>query len=129
MTSPNITLVTDDNFLDEVLKSDRPVLIDFYADWCGPCKAFAPTLDKFANEHPEVKVVKVNVDKSPNASNGIQSIPTLALVKDSKGAIIGQGNMPYSKLEEAVKAGLDFFADQPNSGNGPENKTPKGPQL
>lgn len=125
----NITLVNDDNFVDEVLKSDRPVLIDFYADWCGPCKAFAPTLEKYADAHPEVKVVKINVDESPKASNGIRSIPTLVLVKDGKGGIIAQGNLPLSQMEDAVQKGIEFLDAQPNSPQGGEPKAPKGPQL
>lgn len=129
MTSPNIIRVNDDNFVKEVLESDRPVLIDFYADWCGPCKAFAPTLDKYADQHPEVKVVKINVDDSPGASQGIQSIPTLALVKDGKGVVIGKGNMPLSGVESGVQQGLEFLAQESNSPQGPKNTPPKSPKL
>jgi thioredoxin 1 len=128
MASGNITRVNDDNFVDEVLKSDRPVLIDFFADWCGPCKAFAPTLQKYADAHPEVKVVKINVDDSPKSASGIKSIPTLVVVKDGKGGVIGQGNMPYSKMEEAVTKGIEFLDAQPNLPQGGEPKSPKGPQ-
>ena len=136
MASHNITDVTDASFLDEVLKSDKPVLIDFWAPWCGPCKAFAPTLQKFADAHPEVKVVKINTDDNKEASQGIRSIPSLVLVKDGKGLLVGTGNMSVTQVEDALKKGLEFFANPPTSGNddAPEakaqdKKQPKGPQL
>lgn len=119
--------VSDATFEQEVLKSDKPVVIDFYADWCGPCKAFAPTLEKFAAAHPELKVVKINTEENPLSSNGIRSIPTLALVKDGKAGIIGTGNMPMPELEGRVAAGIEFFDKQPTSPTEPKNTPPKGP--
>lgn len=80
-------IFTDQNFEDEVLKSDKPVLIDFYAEWCGPCKMMAPIIDELAEEKKdEWKIGKVNVDESPGLSQqfGIQSIPTLILFKEGK---------------------------------------------
>ena len=83
-----IIKLTGENFVDEVLKSDVPVLIDFYADWCGPCRMLAPTVDEIANERDDVKVCKVNVDEQNELAITfeIQVIPTLAVMKD--GALI-----------------------------------------
>jgi thioredoxin len=109
MTSPHITIVNENNFENEVLKSDKLVLIDFYADWCGPCKALAPTLEKFAEEHQaDVKVVKVNVDDSQQLAQafGIQSIPTLVTMKDGQALYGEKGNLPMSELEKLVTKSL-----------------------
>ena len=75
--------ITNDNFVSEVIESDRPVLIDFYATWCGPCKMIAPFVEEIANENSDIKVGKVNVDEENELSMafGIQSIPTLVVVK------------------------------------------------
>lgn len=70
--------VSDDQFEELVLKSDVPVLVDFYAEWCGPCKMASPILDKLADEHTDVKIVKIDVDKSELAPKyGVMSIPTV----------------------------------------------------
>ncbi len=85
MASQNVVTVTDANFEDEVVKSSVPVLVDFWAPWCGPCKMIAPILDEIASErNGTVKVAKINVDDSQGlaAKFGIQSIPTLILFKN-----------------------------------------------
>ncbi|MFH1284065.1 MAG: thioredoxin [Candidatus Peregrinibacteria bacterium] len=78
---------TDSNFEEEVLKSDKPVMVDFYADWCGPCKMMAPIVDEIAKEYEgKWKIGKCNVDENPDlsAKYGIQSIPTLLFFKDGE---------------------------------------------
>lgn len=78
--------ITTDNFEQEVLQSDKPVLIDFYADWCGPCKMQAPVVEEIANEHPEIKVGKLNVDEQPDLAvkYRVMSIPTLLVFKNGE---------------------------------------------
>ena len=82
--SMNVIKVNDNNFEEEVLKSNIPVLVDFYADWCGPCKMLSPTVDEVAAENDDIKVVKVNVDESQEVAIKYQvmSIPTLVVIKN-----------------------------------------------
>ena len=81
-----ITNITKENFEAEVLKSEKPVLVDFWATWCGPCKMIGPVIEEIANEHPEIKVCKINVDEEGELSikHGVMSIPTLIAFKDGK---------------------------------------------
>lgn len=85
--SDNVALVTDETFEAEVLQSEIPVLVDFWAIWCGPCKAIAPIVDQLAEKYAgQAKVVKMDIDSSPQtpAKYFIRSIPTLLLIKDGK---------------------------------------------
>jgi len=107
--SDNIVHTNDSNFEADVLKSDKPALVDFWAEWCGPCKMIAPILSEAANEYGEkMSVVKLNVDESPNIAQkfGIRSIPTLMLFKD--GAVQAQklGAMSKSQLTEFLDTNL-----------------------
>lgn len=127
MASPNITLVNESNFEDEVLKSDKIVLIDFYADWCGPCKSLAPTLEKFADDNKDkVKVVKINVDESPNLAGafGVQSIPTLVTMKGNQAIFGVVGNQPRKVLDQLLEQSLQIAASNNIT---PDAKDPKAP--
>ena len=78
--------VTKENFQSEVLQSNKTVLIDFWAQWCGPCRMLSPVVDEIANEQVEIKVCKINVDNEPELATqfGVMSIPTLVVIKDGK---------------------------------------------
>lgn len=102
----NILEIDDDSFEDKVLKSDKPVMVDFWAPWCGPCKAIAPTVDALEKEYGDkMTFVKVNVDENPVAPSkfGVQAIPTLIFFKN--GEITDQitGMVAKEKLEETIK--------------------------
>ena len=82
----SVVTITKDNFASEVLQSSKPVLLDFWATWCGPCRMLSPVVDQVAEERTDVKVGKVNVDEQPElaAQFGVMSIPTLLVFKDGK---------------------------------------------
>ncbi|MFT5112122.1 MAG: thioredoxin 1 [Parasphingorhabdus sp.] len=104
--SENITHVSDDSFEQDVLKSDKPVLIDYWAEWCGPCKMIAPVLNEIADEYSDrVKVVKLNIDENPETppKYGIRGIPTLMLFKD--------GQVEATKVGAVSKSQLTAFID------------------
>lgn len=88
------------NYQTEVLEDKRTVLIDFYADWCMPCKMLAPVVEEIAMEHPDVKVVKVNIDEEPELAQQFQvmSIPTLVVMKDGKQASKSIGVRPKKDI-------------------------------
>jgi len=97
--------VTEATFDQEVLQSDRPVIVDFWAEWCGPCHAVAPVLDKIVEERPdEVKLVKVNIDEEQALSMkyGVMSIPTMILFKDGEPAAAAVGAQPKTMLERSL---------------------------
>ena len=101
----NILKVTGKNFEEEVLKSEKPVLIDFYAEWCGPCKMMAPIIEKVAENNEEVKVVKINVDEAQDIAMKYQimSIPTLVVIKDGKESKRTVGLMSQADIEKLIK--------------------------
>lgn len=97
--------VTSENFEKEVLQSDKTVLVDFYADWCGPCKMLSPVVDSVANENEDIKVVKVNVDDAQDLAIKYQvmSIPTLVVIKNGQEINRSVGVVSKSEIEEMVK--------------------------
>jgi len=104
--SDHITHVTDESFDPEVLKSDIPVLVDYWAEWCGPCKAVAPVLDEVAKEYGgKLKIAKLNVDENQEIPKkyGIRGIPTLMLFKN--------GNIEATKVGALSKSQLTAFLD------------------
>ena len=97
--------VTDATFTEEVLNSEQPVLVDFWADWCGPCKMVAPVVEELAEDYDgRLKVTKVDVDSSPLTAGtyGIRSIPTLLLFKDGKPVNQVVGAVPKQVLQEKI---------------------------
>jgi thioredoxin len=97
--------VTEATFEQEVLQSDKPVIVDFWAEWCGPCHAVAPVLDKIVEERPdEVKLVKINIDEEQGLSMryGVMSIPTMILFRDGEPAAAAVGAQPKSMLERSL---------------------------
>jgi thioredoxin 1 len=102
----SIVHVTDDSFEDEVLRSPDPVLVDYWADWCGPCKMIAPVLDEIATEYAgKIKVAKLNIDENPNTPPryGIRGIPTLMLFRE--------GEVEATKVGAVSKSQLTAFID------------------
>ena len=100
-----VIALTKDNFENEVLNCDKKILIDFYAVWCGPGKMVSPIVDKIAEENPDIKVCKVNVDEEEElaAKFGVMSIPSIFVVKDKKIIAEKVGFAPKNELEAMIK--------------------------
>jgi thioredoxin 1 len=104
-TSP----VTDASFESDVINSDTPVVVDFWAEWCGPCKQIGPALEELSSElGDKVKIVKLNVDENPNAASryGVRGIPTLLVFKDGQVASSKVGAAPKSALQQWIEGAI-----------------------
>jgi thioredoxin 1 len=109
MASDKVVQFSDDNFEKDVLKASTPVLVDFWASWCAPCKAISPVVDGLADEYDgKVKVGKLNVDENPATPGkyGVRGIPTLMLFKDGKVVDQVVGAVPKNQLEGLIKKAL-----------------------
>ena len=100
--------VTDNNFQAEVLEADKPVLVDFWAPWCGPCRIIAPHLEELAGEREDLQIVKLNVDENPQtaAKYGVMSIPMLLLFKGGQPVHQIIGALPKSRLVQEIEPSL-----------------------
>jgi thioredoxin 1 len=101
--------VTDASFPDDVLNAKKPVLVDFWAEWCGPCRMIAPALDELATELAEkITVVKINIDENPNTPQkyGVRGIPTMMIFAQGQVAATKVGALPKSKIKEWIESSI-----------------------
>lgn len=97
-------MITNDNFDEEIIKSDKPVLLDFWASWCGPCRMVSPVVDRIAEDRDDIKVGKINIDEQPELATQfeITSIPTLMIIKDGKVTNKAVGALPREAIEALI---------------------------
>ena len=101
----SVTVITKENFETEVLKSDKPVLVDFWAGWCGPCRMLSPTVEEIAAENSDIKVGKVNVDEQPELARqfNVMSIPMLVVFKNGQAVNSSVGVQPKDVILSLLK--------------------------
>ncbi len=100
-----VVIVTSENFETEVMQADKPVIVDFWADWCGPCKRLSPAIEQLSNETEEVRLCKVNIDEQPELANRFQvmSIPTLIAFKNGKVCNSSVGVIPKNAILDLIR--------------------------
>lgn len=100
----SVLMITNDNFDEEVIKSDKPVLLDFWASWCGPCRMVSPVVDRIAEDRDDIKIGKINIDEQPELATQfeITSIPTLMIIKDGKVTNKAVGALPREAIEALI---------------------------
>ncbi len=100
----SVLTITKENFEAEVINSDKPVLLDFYADWCGPCRMVGPVIAEIADERNDIKVGKINVDEQSELASkfGVMSIPMLAVIKDGKVVNTAVGARPKEQILDLI---------------------------